>query len=51
MNEIPIYAPIVLLHFPPWAIWTAMVCVAFFLGVGVGWLLQGPEKWRPGKGG
>jgi len=37
---------------PIWAIWMAVVFGAFLVGVGIGLLLKGPEKWRPGnKGG
>jgi len=32
---------------PIWAIWCGVVCTAFILGVAVGWLLKGPEKWTP----
>ena len=34
---------------PIWMIWMAIVFGAFIVGVGVGCLLQGPEKWLPGK--
>ena len=37
MNDIPV-----------WAIWLMIVTGAFVLGIGIGYLLQGPQAWRPG---
>ena len=34
---------------PTWAIWLMIVAGAFVLGIGIGYLLQGPETWRPGE--
>jgi len=34
---------------PIWAIWSGVVVVAFIVGLGWGYLLQGPETWRPWK--
>jgi len=33
---------------PVWAIWLMIVAGAFVLGIGIGYLLQGPKTWRPG---
>ena len=33
---------------PVWAIWLMIVAGAFMLGIGIGYLLQGPKTWRPG---
>ena len=34
---------------PVWAIWLMVVTGAFVLGIGIGYLLQGPKTWRPGE--
>ena len=34
---------------PIWAIWLVIVTSAFVLGIGIGYLLQGPKTWRPGE--
>ena len=34
---------------PVWAIWLMIVTGAFVLGIGIGYLLQGPQTWRPGE--
>ena len=36
---------------PVWSIWLMIVAGAFVLGVGIGYLLQGPQTWRPGSKG
>ncbi len=38
-----------LLEIPTWAIWTGIVAVAFVVGLGIGYFLKGPEKWRPSR--
>jgi len=34
---------------PAWAIWLLIVVVALVVGIGIGYLLQGPKTWRPGE--
>jgi len=34
---------------PVWAIWLLIVVLALVVGIGIGYLLQGPETWRPGE--
>lgn len=36
-------------YIPIWMIWMMVVGGAFLVGVGIGYLLQGPETWRPWK--
>ena len=33
---------------PVWAIWLLIVVLALVVGIGIGYLLQGPKTWRPG---
>ena len=32
---------------PFWMIWSGMIGLALILGVGIGYLLRGPDKWTP----